>query len=64
MSLPADQGSELLDRESPLLPKDTPARVARWTGWLLLALAGVTTIFAVAFKLPETVVAPFELEPA
>ena len=30
----------------------------------LLALAAVVAIFAVAFKLPETVVAPFELVPA
>lgn len=64
MSLLPQRGSELLDRESALLPQDAPARVARWTGWLLLALAVCVAIFAVTFKLPETVVAPFALEPA
>lgn len=64
MSLPADQTPELLDRESALLPKDAPARVARWSAWLLLLLSIVIAIFAVAFKLPETVVAPFELVPS
>lgn len=53
-----------LDRESGLLPKDVPALVARWTGWLVLALAMAAAVFAVAFKLPETVVAPFVLVPA
>lgn len=52
-----------LDCGSGLLPKDAPALVARWTGWLLLALAAAAAIFAVAFKLPETVVAPFVLVP-
>ena len=63
MSLPVTS-TDPLDRESGLLPKDAPARVARWTGWLLLALAAVVILFAIAFKLPETVVAPFVLVPA
>ena len=63
MSVPSSS-SEPLDRESGLLPKDPPARAARWTGWLLLTLAAAAAVFAVTFKLPETVVAPFVLVPA
>jgi membrane fusion protein len=55
--------SAALDRPSGLLPKDPPARAARWTGQLLLALALATGVFAVSFKLPETVVAPFVIVP-
>jgi len=64
MSLPATRATDPLDRESGLLPKDVPARVARWTGWLLLVLAVAVAAFAIAFRLPETVVAPFVLVPA
>jgi multidrug efflux pump subunit AcrA (membrane-fusion protein) len=64
MSQPAANAPDPLDRESALLPKDAPARVARWTGWLLLALAAVAAAFATVFRLPETVVAPFVLVPA
>lgn len=58
----ADDSADL-QRPSGLLPKDPPARAARWTAQLLLALALATLIFAVSFKLPETVVAPFVIVP-
>lgn len=66
MSQPAttNRSPDPFDRESALLPKDAPARVARWTGWLLLALAAFVAAFATVFRLPETVVAPFVLVPA
>ena len=51
------------ERPSGLLPADPPARAARWAGWLLLALATAGTVFAVTFRLPETVVAPFVIVP-
>ncbi len=56
--------SEPLEQPSGLLPVDPPARAARWAGWLLLALAAAAAVFAVTFRLPETVVAPFQLVPA
>jgi len=61
MSAPTDDRA--FDQPSGLLPVDPPAKVARWTGWLLLAMALATAIFAVTFKLPETVIAPFVIEP-
>ena len=61
MSFANTDKTDLLDRESALLPKDVPSRVARWTAWFLLLLATVIATFALVFKLPETVVAPFEL---
>lgn len=51
------------DQPSGLLPLDPPAKAARWTGWLLISLALAAGIFAVSFELPETVVAPFVIEP-
>ncbi len=51
------------DQPSGLLPVDPPAKVARWTGWLLISLALAAALFAVGFQLPETVVAPFVIEP-
>lgn len=51
------------DQPSGLLPVDPPARAARWTGWLMIALALAAAVFAVSFKLPETVIAPFVIEP-
>ena len=61
MSFANTDKTDPLDRESALLPKDVPARVARWTAWFLLLLATVVAIFGLVFKLPETVLAPFEL---
>lgn len=64
MSTPSTPAREPLDQPSGLLPTDPPARGLRWAGWLLLALALAAAIFAAAFRLPETVVAPFVLVPA
>ena len=61
MSAPTDDRA--FDQPSGLLPVDPPAKAARWTGWLLLTMALATAIFAVSFKLPETVIAPFVIEP-
>jgi multidrug efflux pump subunit AcrA (membrane-fusion protein) len=63
MSAASPSQDRSFDQPSGLLPVDPPARAARWTGWLLLSLALAAAIFAVAFKLPETVVAPFVIEP-
>jgi membrane fusion protein len=52
-----------LDEPSALLPTDPPARVARFTGWLLLAVFAAVAAFASLMKLPETVQAPFVLVP-
>jgi len=51
------------DQPSGLLPTEPPARAVRWTGWLLLALALAALIFAVSFRLPDVVVAPFVIVP-
>ncbi len=63
MSTPTSTPTGLLDQPSGLLPKDPPARAARWTGWLLLVLCVAATGFAVIFRFPEVVVAPFVLVP-
>jgi multidrug efflux pump subunit AcrA (membrane-fusion protein) len=52
-----------LEQESPLLPASPAARVARWTGWLLLAAFSGAIAFAFLVKLPEVVSALFVLEP-
>lgn len=52
-----------LDKPSSLLPVHPPARVARWTGWLLLAVAAAAALFACVMKLPEVVLSPFVLVP-
>jgi hemolysin D len=52
-----------LDRPSSFLSTPPPARVARWTGWLLLGVAAAAATFACALKLPEVVLAPFILAP-
>jgi HlyD family secretion protein len=52
-----------LDRPSSLLPAQAPARVARWTGWLLLGVVAATGVFACVMKLPEVVRSPFVLVP-
>jgi multidrug efflux pump subunit AcrA (membrane-fusion protein) len=59
------QGTDVssFDQPSGLLPTDPPARAVRWTGWLLLALALAAMIFAVSFRLPDVVVAPFVIVP-
>lgn len=51
------------DQPYGLLPTDRPRRAARWTGWLLLALALAAAIFAVSFRLPDVVIAPFVIVP-
>jgi multidrug efflux pump subunit AcrA (membrane-fusion protein) len=58
----ASSGNEL-DRASGLLLSDAPPRAARYTGWLLLALAAAAIAFACLFRIPETVVAPFVVVP-
>ncbi len=58
---PIDQPS--FDQPSGLLPTEAPGRAVRWTGWLMLALALATMIFAVSFQLPNVVVAPFVIVP-
>jgi len=52
-----------LNRPSGLLLSDAPARMARYTGWLLLALAAAAVAFACLFRMPETVIAPFVVVP-
>lgn len=49
---------------SGLLPTEPPARVARWTGMLLLAISIAAIGFSVWMPLPEVAVAPFVLVPA
>jgi multidrug efflux pump subunit AcrA (membrane-fusion protein) len=55
--------TELLENEPALLPADPPARVARWTAWLLLGLFAAAIAFAGLVRLPEVVSATFVLEP-
>lgn len=55
--------NEALDRPAPFLPNDPPSRVARWTGWLLLAAAASACVFAGVLRLPDVVTAPFLLAP-
>ena len=60
LAVTTDRG---FDQPSGLLPVDPPAKAARWTGWLLISLSLASAVFAVSFRLPETVVAPFVIEP-
>lgn len=57
------QDKQSLDRPSSLLPVHPPARVARWTGWLLLGVVTTAGFFACVMKLPEVIHAPFILVP-
>jgi multidrug efflux pump subunit AcrA (membrane-fusion protein) len=52
-----------LESQSALLPTDAPARAARWTAWLLLGVFVATLAFVCLVKLPEGVLASFQLEP-
>ena len=52
------------ERASGLLPTDPPARVARWTGLLLLGVSVAALSFATLMPLPEVAVAPFVVVPA
>ena len=52
-----------LEEESPLLPVDPPARIARWTAWLVLMCFVGAVAFACLVKLPEVVSASFVLDP-
>lgn len=63
MPLVPGRKTEPLDVPSALLPRDPPARAARWTAWLLLALGISVALFASLVPLPVTVVAPFVLVP-
>lgn len=63
MSGPIPRDDRAFDQPSGLLPIDPPAKAARWTGWVLISIALAAGIFAVSFRLPETVVAPFVIEP-
>ncbi len=54
--------TESLESEPALLPTDPPARVARWTAWLLLGLLATAGAFACLVRLPEVVSVPFVLE--
>ncbi len=63
MSGPTQSTNAGFDQPSGLLPVDPPAKAARWTGWLLILITLAVGIFAVTFKLPETVIAPFEIVP-
>ncbi len=47
-----------------LLPLDPPGRAARWTAWLLLAIAVAAVAFVGLVKLPEVISASFVLESA
>jgi multidrug resistance efflux pump len=52
-----------LESQSALLPTDAPARAARWTAWLLLGVFAAAVAFVCLVKLPEGVLASFQLEP-
>ncbi len=60
---PRTHPTDSLETQPLLLPTDVPARVASWTGWLFLAVFAAGIVFACAVRLPETVSAPFVLEP-
>jgi multidrug efflux pump subunit AcrA (membrane-fusion protein) len=55
--------TEALEKEALLMPADVPARVATWTGWLLLAVFAAAVAFACTVRLPETFPAAFVIEP-
>jgi|GEM_PF-869218 len=63
MSKPTPTPNASFDEPSGLLPTDVPATAARWTGWLLILITVAAAIFCVTFKLPQTVIAPFEIVP-
>ncbi len=59
---PRTHPTDALETQPLLLPADVPARVASWTGWLLLAVFAAAIVFGGAVRLPETVSASFVLE--
>ena len=61
---PTPQTPAAFDQPSGLLPRDPPARVARWTAWLLLGVAAAAVAFASLVALPDVVSASFILEAA
>jgi len=61
---PNPRGPESLETPSALLATDPPARVARWTAWLLLAVSAAAAGFVTLVQLPEVVSASFVLEAA
>jgi membrane fusion protein len=58
-----NQAHPSLDRPASFLPEHPPARIARWTAWLLLALAAAGVVFACVIQLPDVVNATFSLAP-
>ncbi len=60
---PRKHPTDSLETEPLLLPTDAPARVAKWTAWLFLGVFGAGIVFACTVRLPETISAPFVLEP-
>lgn len=60
---PRTRHTDALETEPLLLLMDAPARVARWTAWLFLAVLAAALVFACTVRLPETVSASFVLEP-
>ncbi len=60
---PRTHTTDSLETQPLLLPTDVPARVASWTAWLFLAVFAAGIVFACTIRLPETVSAPFVLEP-
>jgi hypothetical protein len=60
---PRAHPTDSLETQALLLPTEVPARVASWTAWLFLAVFAAGIVFACTVRLPETVSAPFVLEP-
>jgi len=60
---PRAHRTDSLETQPLLLPTDVPARVASWTAWLFLAVFAAGIAFACTVRFPETVSAPFVLEP-
>ena len=64
MKRPTTTAATDFQQPSGLLPTEPPARAARWSAALLLALALAVVLYATLVRLPEVVVAPFALVPA
>ena len=52
-----------LDHESEMLPEDPPPWVIRMGAWLFIAFFALALLASIVVKMPETVTAPFVLEP-
>lgn len=52
-----------IDNESEMLPEDPPPWIIRTGAWLFIAFFAIALFASIVVKMPETVTAPFVLEP-